>query len=194
MRHHRMTAVLAALPMLAAATLTAAGAGTAQAVQDTLSCIGRQTVTVDPPLTNAEEEHDLIIDGELTSCVHAGGTPGIKSGTYHEEVQDVVLSCQSLLDDASNRTRTFNWTTTSNTSEDHSSSDHKKQTSVFTYDQVQTRLNANAVITQAGTITSGRFSGQPAKEVITIPRTELDPCSGDGVSQADGAVTFNVSP
>lgn len=161
--------------VLVAAGMVVVTSGTAHASGVDQSCVGTWAVTYDPPITN-----DLrLVHGVLTGSFPVCTDLGAFNATYTQVFDDLV-SCTELLS-AGSASRTYVW------------GDAAAAPSTFTYNWTTSLVNGQAVITNVGTITSGRYAPDSAVQVATIASLDLLACAGDGISSLTGPTTLTIA-
>jgi hypothetical protein len=170
----RLPLAFAALTLVAS-TWIAAGPAHAGGALD-LTCQGTQKVTYGSGLVLAPKQVIYTAQDDFTSCTSVQD-PSIKSGTYRSTAQS-LLSCLGVLTPGAG-TKTFTWS--------------NGQTSVFTYTSSATQALGQTVMTLTGTITSGKFKGETAVQVITVTSGDALSCFAAGVTTAQGPSTLVIT-
>ncbi|AJC54284.1 hypothetical protein [Streptomyces sp. 769] len=151
---------------------------TAHADASLLSCIGSQTVTYDPPLTNTAKSNEVTITEVYTSCKDTAGITSGK-GTFHVTE---TASCTSLNNPLGTQDQpTYQW------------NNDKRSTVLFKVTSVVRLGNGTSQITAAGTVTQGFGKGSVATRTVTLPDLSPTVCSGKGVSSQSGPATLTFA-
>jgi hypothetical protein len=162
------------MAVLVSTTTFVTTSGTAHASGVDQSCLGTWAVTYDPPITN-----DLrLVHGVLTGSFPACTDLGAFNASYTQVFDDVV-SCTEVFS-AGSASRTYVWGSPA------------AVPSTFTYNWTTSLVNGQAVITNVGTITSGRYAPDSAIQVATIVTLDLLACAGDGISSLSGPTTLTI--
>ena len=171
----RLSLALAAIGLLASTWVVAAPAQAGGALD--LTCQGSQTVNYAPGLIVTPKQVVYTAHDDFTSCTSVQD-PSIKTGT-HTATAQAPLSCLAVLTPVSG-TKTFTW--------------NNKQTSVFTYSSSVSQVLGSTVVTLTGTITSGKFMGDTAVQVVTTASANPLGClASPGVTDAQGSSTLVVT-
>jgi hypothetical protein len=136
-----------------------------------LLCVGTETASFSPPLTNTPRLTTVSATEDLDYCPLGGVTTGSASGIFQ-----VTASCtgETLTPTAI----TYRWNT------GQSSAVNYTATSV-------TRLaDGSTLVVSVGTVTGGFDQGAAAETQIVDPVLNLTLCSGSGVSQVTGPETL----
>ncbi len=173
---HRMPRHMIALcvGLLLGAATAAVGTPVAHAAT-LLSCVGTETVTFAPPLTNTPTLTHVHFAIDLDLCLTGGVTTGDSEGDFQ-----VTANCTTvdLLPPAF--TDTYQWNTTAS--------------STVTYTApVETVVNGSLVVTDTGNVTSGFDHGALANETTTLPEPSLTACATTGVPQLNGPYTLTFA-
>lgn len=164
--------------VLAAVLLAAVGiattASSAQAVVVNQHCTGTWTVTYDPPITNTPQLVAAKLSGYFPVCSDLQAF----NGSYSQAFTDTV-SCTTLLNSGS-AGRTFTWGNPS------------AQASVFNYNWTVSVAGGQAVITNVGSITSGRYAPGSAVQVSTLVTPDALSCATTGVVSLTGPSTLTI--
>lgn len=170
--------VLRALSVVLVAVLVAgsalATAGSASAVTVDQTCVGTWAVTYDPPITNETRTVDATLTGVFPTCTDAVAF----NASYVQTFTDTV-SCATLLS-AGAATRTFVW------------GNPLAQPTTFSYNWTVTDVAGQVVVTNAGLITSGRYTPDSAVQVATLPTPDALKCAGEGISSLTGPTTLTI--
>jgi hypothetical protein len=168
----RLASCLATVLLAAAALVPATGTAHASGVDQT--CVGTWAVTYDPPITN-----DLrLVHGVLTGTFPACTDLGAFNASYTQVFDDVV-SCTELFS-AGSASRTYVW------------GNPAAAPTTFTYNWTTSLVGGQSVITNTGTITSGRYAPDSAVQVATIASLNLLACAGEGISSLSGPTTLTI--
>lgn len=166
----------AALAVVVAAALLAFSSTQASAIVDA-SCIGQQTTTFSPGLTNAPQPSTAQVTNALTTCISLTD-PLIASGSSGATINYPARSCIDLLDGARGVSTTFRWNT--------------GRTSTFTYDLTVNSVEGPIVAVLSGTITAGQFRGAIGRAVVVLG-ADLTRClTPAGLSAATGPYLLDV--
>jgi hypothetical protein len=139
-----------------------------------LNCLGTETLTFTPPLTNTSRPTQIHFAIDLDLCLAGGVISGESHGDFEVTTDCTVLD---VLPPAF--TDTYQWNT--------------RASSAATYTApVLTQVNGTVVVTDTGTVTSGFDHGAVANETTTLPEPNLTACATTGVAQLNGpyALTF----
>ena len=163
----------AAATVLLAAALAAATGGTASALA-LHSCVGSQSSSYTPALTNTTQQ--TVVEGtETLSSCPITTAPGVRSGTISFRA-DRLYSCLALLTGGP-VTRFITWNT--------------GQTSTFSANATVNIVDGQLVVLLNGTITAGLFVGAAGIEEATLLGA-LDRCDDSGVSSLSGPVVLRI--
>lgn len=139
-----------------------------------LNCVGTETLTFQPPLTNTPVPTEVHFAIDLDHCLAGGVSTGSSEGDFELTTNCTVLD---VLPPAFSDT--YRWNTGAS--------------STATYvAPVETVVNGSLVVTDTGTVTGGLDQGVLANETTTLPEPSLLACSTSGVAQVSGpyALTF----
>lgn len=163
---------------LAAVLLTGgsvlATASPAHALPVSQSCTGTWAVSYNPPITNTPQLVAATLTGVFPLCTDLGAF----NATYLQTFTDTV-SCTTLLN-AGAASRTFVW------------GNPAAQPSTFVYNWTVTVVGGQAVITNAGSITSGRYAPSSAVQIATLVTPDALQCAGSGVATLTGPSTLTI--
>jgi hypothetical protein len=148
--------------------------GPAHAVTLSQTCVGTWAVTYDPPITNTPQTVAGKLSGYFPACTDSEAY----NGSYYQEFTDVV-SCLTPLT-AGTASRTFVW------------GNPAAGTSTFTYNWTVTDLLGQAVITNTGLITSGKFANDSAEQIAALVTPNPLLCATTGVASLTGPTTLTV--
>jgi hypothetical protein len=171
-RFRRLGSCLAAV--LVAATTLVTTTGTAHAAGVDQTCVGTWAVTYDPPITNDLRLVHGVLTGFFPTCTDLGAF-----NASYTQVFDDVVSCTELFS-AGSASRTYVW------------GNPAAAPSTFTYNWTTSLVGGQSVITNIGTITSGRYAPDSAVQVATIATLNLLACAGDGISSLSGPTTLTI--
>lgn len=171
----RLSMTLAALSIVASTWVTAAPAQAGGALD--LTCQGMQTISYAPGVVVTPKQVVFKATEDFSSCVSVQD-PTIQKGAYTSTSQ-ALLSCLAVLTPGSGA-KTFTWS--------------NKQTSVFTYTSNVSQVLGQTVMTLTGTITSGKFMGDTAVQVVTTTTPDALKClAPPGVLSAQGTSTLVIT-
>jgi hypothetical protein len=162
------------LAVLVAAGGLVATAAPAQAVTVDQTCIGTWAVTYDPPITYTPQTVAARLTGYFPTCTDLLAF----NGSYVQEFTDTV-TCATLLSSGT-ASRTFVW------------SNPLATPSTFTYNWTVSDIAGQAIVTNTGLITSGRFAQDSAVQVATLVTPDALQCGGTGVASLTGPTTLTV--
>lgn len=167
----RATARVLGVLVLASTMVGFGSTSPASAAVVDLACVGTETVTFSPPLTNTAKPTTVTVVGNLPTCLV---NPALQPVTYNETITN-TLSCVTVNAPGSG-TRTFHYVDAT--------------TSTFAYNKTSSNVLGNVVVTFTGGITAGRFTTDTTNQVIT--QLNLNPllCLTTGVPSTVGAVTL----
>jgi hypothetical protein len=160
--------VVVAVLASAALSATPAHAATVEQV-----CVGTEVTTFDPPLTFAQRETTITVNGLFPACTNAGAV----TGTYAETFS-LTSSCLVLFDSGP-ALRTFAWGGAVAPSE-------------FRYNATSNVVGAAVVTTNTGVITSGGFAPAGAVQVVTLVTPNVVQCLAGGVASMTGPTTLTI--
>jgi hypothetical protein len=175
----RLHPVLAAAcaAMLATALTVLTAPTPAHAVTVDLGCVGVEEATFDPGLRLFNQLIHFTDHIDYTACT-SSSAPTIASGTHDVEA-DFEDSCLTVFGSGSGE-REIVWNT--------------NETSTFTFDYVFSQSGGQAVVTETGVITAGRFAGSDAVETLTGGTINLLHCLfAPGVTDNTTVVSLTVS-
>lgn len=160
--------------LLVTVFVAAVTASPASALVD-VACVGTQSSSYAPGLTNRVQSTTIGVSGVLSPCLSLSD-PSIRSGTYGSPVTRDT-SCLELLNGGPG-TRVFRWST--------------GRTSTFSFNSISNYVQGQIVVTLNGTITSGQFSGATVTQE-TVLVADLTRC-GDpaGLTTANGLTTLAI--
>lgn len=162
--------VCALLIALSAVLAPPAGAAIRQ-----LSCVGTQSTTFSPGLTNTPATTTVGYRAIFAPCISLTD-PTVTAGTYGGSFVR-VSSCTSLLSSPAGR-RTLNWT--------------NGRSSVFEFTSTATYAAGQLITTLTGAITSGAFAGSTAIQTLTAVADPTQCANPGGVSSLFGVVQLQV--
>jgi hypothetical protein len=137
-----------------------------------VNCLGTETLTFTPPLTNTSTPTQIHFAIDLDLCLTGGVSSGVSEGAFQASADCTALN---VLPPAF--TDTYHWNT--------------KATSAATYTApVETTVNGSVVVSDTGTVTSGFDQGAVANETTTLPEPNLTACPTTGVAQLNGPYTL----
>ncbi|MFC6061272.1 hypothetical protein [Streptomyces ochraceiscleroticus] len=171
-RASRLTAVAA---LLAAAGVPVASAP-AHAVGTEVVCNGSQDQKYSPGLKLVATPQTFSETTTYDICRPLSEL-GIASGTSESTGKTPPMTCVDALRN-NHVSKKITWNT--------------GKTSTFTYDVTATHVGGQTVVTRTGTITSGAFAGQPAREVITGPTPDTLKCLKGGITERTGVATLTI--
>ncbi|GGS46386.1 hypothetical protein [Actinokineospora fastidiosa] len=163
------------LAVVLAASGSVAGAGPAQAVVGQ-ECVGTWAVTYDPPITNTPQLVSATLTGVFPLCTDLVAF----NGHYTQSFTDTV-SCTTLLT-AGAASRTYHW------------GNPAAAPSTFTYNWTVSVAGGQAVITNTGLITSGRFAPGSAVQLTTLATPDVVQCAGSGITTLTRPTTLTILP
>ncbi len=172
MSHSRLHSLL----KLALSLCIAIAGATAISAQAQVTCYGTETANFDPPLSNTAQPTTVTISQTLSNCLLS---PLTATNNY-QLTRD--FSCTTFTGGPG--ASTFTW------------SDGEQST--FTFNAVVVITNGTFIITQTGTITSGRYNGQSVIAAVTLTPSGgngvLTDCATSGVASASGVYTLTSAP
>ncbi|WP_242911516.1 hypothetical protein [Actinomadura terrae] len=174
MRIIRVAATAAGACLAGAAPALVAVAPAAHAVAGQL-CDLTEVVTYDPPLTNTPQTVTFDVSGQLVNCTN----PAARTGSYHESGSATAATCTGILS-AGSGTRVFHW------------NNSDLQPSTFSYNRVVNRIGGNIQVVAMGSITSGTFTGLPAKSLGVGLQPDPIACATTGASQLTAVGTLTI--
>jgi hypothetical protein len=137
-----------------------------------VNCLGTETLTFTPPLTNTSTPTQIHFAIDLDLCLTGGVISGDSAGSFQ-----IPADCTSVSVLPPAFTDTYHWNTGA--------------TSAATYTApVETTVNGSIVVTDTGTVTSGFDHGAVANETTTLPQPNLTACATTGVAQLNGPYTL----
>lgn len=137
-----------------------------------LNCVGTETLTFQPPLTNTSRPTQIHFAIDLDLCLAGGVVTGDSEGGFQVPADCTAVN---LLPPAF--TDTYHWNTGAS--------------SAATYTApVETTVNGSVVVTDTGTVTSGFDHGAVANETTTLPQPNVTACAAAGVAQLNGPYTL----
>ncbi len=151
-----------------------------QASAQLVQCIGTDTVTFNPAMTNTAQTLQVGIGSNFSSCL---GDSSVPSGTSDYSIER-TYSCSALLQGGPG-SRVITWS--------------NGQTSTFSY-TATTEVSelGEVVLTLTGNISAGLFQDQSAEQVSVLTNLgEPDfatACMGSGVTQLSGPTTLTILP
>jgi hypothetical protein len=179
---NRMLAALAAL-LAAIASAAVIAPSDASAGTDLVTCTGQETVSWSPPLTNTPQDTTVTIEGMLGalgnpgSCVSVGTS--VSSVSYREVFSFPNDSCTTAGINLPG-SRVFTW--------------DNGQSSTFTFTASIVNGVGTEIVTLTGTITAGRFDGDPAVETIEVPQLDPALCAGSGITSNSAQAELEILP
>ncbi|NTX63117.1 hypothetical protein HUA74_20925 [Myxococcus sp. CA051A] len=144
-----------------------------------VSCpVGSTQATYSPPLRTQPQDVNVTSIGLLSNCYSLLGS-SVTSATSSVSFLRPGYSCTGLLD-----VRPITTQLTWNTGE----------SSTLRLTQFTTAVNGNAlIITQTGTVLSGKFVGATAVRTVTLLSTDLAACdSPEGLAGISGPMTITL--
>lgn len=170
---HRRSLAFAALAAGAVLPLLPATHATAGVALATCS-LGSTATTYSPGVRTQTATVQVDVQGHLNVCVSTD--PGASTGTYTEHAA-VPLACLQLLAQGTG-TRTFTW--------------QDGTTSTFAFTRVVDDVNGELVNTFTGTITTGKFAGHLATQVVAA-LADLTACeTPQGLTGTEGTGTLTI--
>jgi hypothetical protein len=162
---------------LAAAVVTLLGVAPAAHAAVDQACAASTVVTYSPPLTNTPQTVTTTINSQYFNCTSSSAP----TGTYTDTVTVPNAMC-TVIFEAGSGTKVINWTNTAIAS------------STFTYNRTSSRVGGTVQVELVGSISSGTFNPDPAKEEATGPQPDPTACATTGVSQIAflGTLTIGV--
>ncbi|MFF4344199.1 hypothetical protein ACFY00_30265 [Kitasatospora sp. NPDC001540] len=157
----RLTALSAAVCLLASIGLLASPAHAAGVLDTTCTPPSSSTTTYSPPLTLTPQPSSSTLSYQFGPCVSLS-QPAVTSGTSTRTNPASSRSCLDLLG-VSAGTLTITWNT--------------GQTSTLSVNVTSTRAGAALVVTQTGTVTSGLFAGDTVVITQTGPAADVLLCT-----------------
>ncbi|MGV2287255.1 hypothetical protein AAHK20_00955 [Trinickia sp. YCB016] len=152
-----------------------------QAHAQSATCLGSETATFNPPMTNTLRNLEITAIASYSTCV-VTGVSGITSVTVDDQFTR-SYSCTELLGGGSG-TRVFNWS--------------NGQSSTLSYTAYSQVVNGNYVIIFLGKVSVGLFQGQSATVVLTLASLSqanfLTACSGSGITSVNGPSSLTILP
>lgn len=174
---HRLGGV--ALGWIVAAVIAGAWLAAAPAPAHALvdaACLGPETNSFSPGLTNRLEPHDVTYSASL-SCLSLTD-PAIRGATVRGFVSGALRSCTSLLN-VNTTTADLTWNT----------GERSVMRTLFTPNYADGQL----VIVGVGTVTSGKFAGSAVASVEAIVADLLACGSPGGLTRLDGVWRLDVA-
>jgi hypothetical protein len=156
-----------------AASMAVATAGTAQATESQ-NCVGTWAVTYDPPITNELRMVHGVLTGFFPTCTDIQAF-----NASYVQVFDDLVSCTELLS-AGAASRTFVW------------GNPLAAPSTFTYNWTTSVVGGQVVVTNTGTIISGRYAPGSAVQFATLVTPDTLACAGDGIASLTGPTTLTI--
>lgn len=141
--------------------------------------VGSAAINYSPPLKNVEQDVTVVSTTVYSNCVSLlGGT--VTSGTNTIRSFRPGFSCMDLLSIGSS-TSVITWNT--------------GETSTLIQTRVSSQINGNlAVLTNVGTVESGKFEGATVTRTTTYLSTDLAACdSPEGLSRLSGLATLSLT-
>ncbi|MGX7828274.1 hypothetical protein ACTG9Q_24600 [Actinokineospora sp. 24-640] len=171
-RSRTLGAFSAAVLVVAGSVL--ASAGSAHAETPVQTCVGTWAITYDPPITNTPTFLTGVLTGFFPACTDLQAP----AASYTQVFTDTV-SCTTLLN-AGSTSRTYNW------------GNPLATPTTFTYNFTTTVVGGQAVITNTGLITAGRYAPGSAVQVATLVTPDAAACAGSGISSLTGPTTLTI--
>ena len=173
-RRGRIALGSALAAVLASAALAAASTP-AHALVDA-ACLGSETNSFSPGLTNTLAPHDVTYSASLR-CLSLTD-PAIRGASVSGFVSGALRSCTSLLN-VNTTTADLTWNT----------GERSVMTTVFTPNYADGQL----IIVGAGTITSGKFAGSAVASVEAVVADLLQCSQPGGLTRLDGSWRLDVA-
>jgi hypothetical protein len=174
MRTLRSLGALLAVALVTAGSVSATASPAGALVVNQL-CTGTWAVTYDPPITNTPQ----LVTGNLSGFFPVCTDTQAFNASYFQTFTDTV-SCTTLLN-AGTASRTFVW------------GNPAAQPSTFSYNWTVTVAGGQSVITNAGSITSGRYTPDSAVQVATIGTPDALQCATTGIASLTGPSTLTIA-
>ncbi|MFY1831254.1 hypothetical protein ACN47A_35400 [Myxococcus fulvus] len=141
--------------------------------------VGSAAIQYSPPLKNVEQDVTVVTTTVYSNCISLlGGT--VTSGTNTIRSFRPGFSCMDLLSIGSS-TSVITWNT--------------GETSTLIQTRVSSQINGNlAILTNVGTVESGKFAGATVTRTTTYLSTDLAACdSAEGLSRLSGPATLSLT-
>ncbi|NTX10326.1 hypothetical protein HUA76_05975 [Myxococcus sp. CA056] len=140
--------------------------------------VGATHVTYSPPLRTQPQDVVFTSTGQASNCYSLLGS-SVTSATSFVSFLMKGYSCTDLLD-ISSGTTLLTWNT--------------GESSTVRQTQTTTAVNGNAiVVTQTGTVLSGKFVGATFVRTVTLLATDLAACdSPEGLTSISGPMTITL--
>jgi hypothetical protein len=159
----------------AVVVLIAAGAAPAEAStgRGVLQCVGTETISFDPPLTDTPRPTRVSFTENFDRCLLGGVSAGSGSGESSETTGGTAVSVPTA-------TATYHWNT--------------GRCSTVTWSaNVVTKLNGTIVVTAYGTVADGLFRWATVQSEVVLPQPDLLAAMGKGVSSVSGPDTLTFA-
>jgi hypothetical protein len=162
-----------------AVALTAPSA--AHAGVTVLSCLGSDSITFKPGITNSPQVVDYSSNATFGPCVGTLGQPLITGGTSTVSNVPFQYSCLYLLETGiPPYTMAYKW------------SDGSQSVVKFTDTNVTLTITGDMQVELVGTVQSGTGQGSAAVVTVTLASTDLTGCdTPEGVPSMGGVLTLN---
>lgn len=173
-RRRRAAVACAAITTTVVAGTLAISPAQAQALP-LVECVGTEQVTITPGATFVDRHLAITTDGRLGTCLDGAGE--VASGSYGEKFS-IFAGCTNLFDGFTS-TRVLKWNT--------------GDTSTYEYTGSSNVVAGQITTTATGTITSGRFAGRSAVQVIVLPTPSVLKCLTTGITETTGLTTLTIT-